>query len=125
MSGARIICTLSWGACDVLKKTDPTNLGKTLVNLIRKHGAETTSDVLSQGHCWEYLDEEADGCDENMVQEYGKLAEDVFCDVNECDYIYGIMSDGTLQITRCYDGDTVFVEPMDENAQSIVEQLFD
>ena len=121
---AYIVCPLSWGSCDVLENTEPSMLGKTLVNLIREHGAEEASDVLSHGYCWEYLDENMKCYDDGDVEGYGKLLDGIFFDIGECDYIYGIMSDGTIQITRCEDDEKAFVDPDDEDSLDQIKELF-
>ena len=120
---AYVICTPSWSMCTVLEDPEPEKLGKTLVNLIRDHGEEEVSDVLSDGYCWEYLDEDiAD--DDEVVVGYGKLIKDIFFDVGEYDYIYGIMSDGALLITHCGEDDRAFVDPKSEGALERMDQIF-
>ena len=122
---ARIICSPSWNYTELHHAETPVETGSALIEIIRRDGAEPTSDQLSGYNCWVLLDANIQATEEiksnyapNVVVEgYGVAYANIEdADYDECDWAYGILTDGTLMITHYPTKGQIAIIPTDELA---------
>lgn len=110
----KIICNQSWSETEAASPEKPGELVQALFSLIERDGLDKASDTLSEQISWFKIDplqkspgEALPDGNIQIVPGYGAFYSDPD-DSSECDYdyIWGIMTDGSVLGTRCSDGAT-------------------
>ena len=110
----KIICNQSWSETEAASPENPGELAQVLFTLLERDGLDKASDTLSEQIAWHNLDpfqkipgEDHKNGKTQIVPRYGAFYTDPN-DSSDCDYdyIWGIMTDGSVLGTRCSDGAT-------------------
>ena len=119
---AQLILNPTWKMSEVLENTEPTQLGRAIVELVHRDGLEQTSDSIGQYPCWKSIDPSftGDDCGEEnavAVEGYG-IAYDSFSAGSDGDYeySYGLLTDGVLMTHYHPASDYVAVDTSAEDA---------